>query len=305
MTVGRVAGGRLARRLESLRLLAGALALAAAAFACFWLLPPPAALAALAFTGLGISVLYPVTLSLAIAVSGGRTDAASARAAFASGLAIAVAPFALGALADAAGLRAAYAIVPALIGAGAIALALRTVGRAAAPSDLQGDGVVLRPFRDDDVAEIVRACSDPETVRFIPLIPVPYTENDARLYIEMTRAFRAGGSRVVFAIGDDEGGALVGAIDVRLGEIGSIGYWVAPWARNRGVATQALRLLAGWALREGGVRRLELVTHIDNVASQRVAEKAGFARRGTRAHHPPFRDGSRESVLFIRESVSQ
>jgi RimJ/RimL family protein N-acetyltransferase len=97
---------------------------------------------------------------------------------------------------------------------------------------------------------------------------------------------------------------LLGAIDVRLGEIGSIGYWVGPWARNRGVATRALRLLGAWAIRDGGVRRLELITHPDNLASQRVAEKAGFVREGTRIHDPPFRDGRRENALFALTSGS-
>jgi fucose permease len=67
-------------------------------------------------------VLYPLTLALAIGASGGRTDAASVRVGFAAGAAIAVAPFVLGAFADAAGLRAAYAIVPVLIALGAAAL---------------------------------------------------------------------------------------------------------------------------------------------------------------------------------------
>jgi fucose permease len=123
MTAGRVAGGRLARRTPGRRLLALALAVAAGGFACFWLLSPAAgAVAGLAVTGIGVSLLYPVTLSLALDASGGRTDAASARAAFASGFAIALAPFALGAVADEAGLRAAYGLVPALLAAGLVAL---------------------------------------------------------------------------------------------------------------------------------------------------------------------------------------
>lgn len=128
MTAGRVVGGRLARRLPGGRLLAGALGIAAGGFVCFWLLPPAAAVAGLAVTGAGVALLYPVTLALALEASQGRTDAASARAAFASGFAIALAPFALGALADASGLRAAYGIVPALLATGAIvlAVALRT-----------------------------------------------------------------------------------------------------------------------------------------------------------------------------------
>ena len=146
---------------------------------------------------------------------------------------------------------------------------------------------------------IAHACADPETARFIPLIPTPYTEDHARAYVAFTREL-GDRDRRPFAIADAETDELLGAIDVRLGEIGSIGYWVVPWARGRGVATTALSLLARWALEAGGVRRLELVTHPDNVASQRVAEKAGFTREGSRPHDPPFRDGTRESVLFAR-----
>ena len=124
MTAGRAMGGPLTRRFGSEPLLAGALALAATGFAFFWLLPSSTiAVVGLGVTGAGVSLLYPLTLALGIAAAGGRTDSAAARAAFAAGIAIAVAPFALGGLADASDLQAAYAIVPALLGLGAVALA--------------------------------------------------------------------------------------------------------------------------------------------------------------------------------------
>jgi RimJ/RimL family protein N-acetyltransferase len=45
-------------------------------------------------------------------------------------------------------------------------------------------------------------------------------------------------------------------------------------------------------------RPVRLVTHPDNVASQRVAEKAGFRLVGTELHEQAFRDGSAEVVVF-------
>jgi len=62
--------------------------------------------------------------------------------------------------------------------------------------------------------------------------------------------------------------------------------------------TRATRLLAEWAVTEGGVQRLELTTHPDNVASQRVAEKAGFTREGVLRSHIRFPEGRRDSVIF-------
>jgi RimJ/RimL family protein N-acetyltransferase len=65
-------------------------------------------------------------------------------------------------------------------------------------------------------------------------------------------------------------------------------------ARGRGIATRALVLICEWAEQ----RPIHLTTHPENLASQRVAEKAGFRRIGITSDHPPFRDGTREAVLF-------
>jgi RimJ/RimL family protein N-acetyltransferase len=80
------------------------------------------------------------------------------------------------------------------------------------------------------------------------------------------------------------GGAPVGSMGLRIDEadrdIAEAGYMVAPAARGRGVATTALRLVSRWALEDLGMARVHLTTHVDNRASQRVAERAGFRREG-------------------------
>jgi RimJ/RimL family protein N-acetyltransferase len=162
--------------------------------------------------------------------------------------------------------------------------------------ELRDGELLLRPPTDADVPAVVAACQDEALSRFIPGFPRPYREHDARGWI----ASRNPGddSSKTFLVVDATTDELLGAIEVRLGEIGSIGYWIAKDARGRGVATRATRLLAGWAVTEGGVERLELTTHPDNVASQRVAEKAGFRREGVLRSHIRFPDGRRDSVLF-------
>jgi RimJ/RimL family protein N-acetyltransferase len=67
-------------------------------------------------------------------------------------------------------------------------------------------------------------------------------------------------------------------------------YRTAPWARNRGVATHALRAATGFAFTTMGLERLELYHSIANPASCRVAEKVGYLFEGTQ--RPGFRDDS-------------
>ena len=70
-----------------------------------------------------------------------------------------------------------------------------------------------------------------------------------------------------------------------------MGYWLAPEARGRGIMTDAVRAVVAWA-QEHGIRCLTLTAHPENVASHRVAERAGFRRVGLVPHEPPFRDGT-------------
>ena len=60
-----------------------------------------------------------------------------------------------------------------------------------------------------------------------------------------------------------------------------------------------MQLIARWAFNELGVQRLELTTAPENVASQRVAERAGFTREGVlRGLVATKSNGRRDSVMF-------
>ena len=61
-----------------------------------------------------------------------------------------------------------------------------------------------------------------------------------------------------------------------------IGYGVAPSARGQGFATQAVRLLLRRAFDVPEVKCVSAETAVDNPASRRVVEKAGFSHIGRR-----------------------
>ena len=140
---------------------------------------------------------------------------------------------------------------------------------------LEGGDLALRPFTEADVPAIAAACQDPEIPRWTS-VPSPYGEEDARAFV------RGLGNERSFAVVDSETDELVGSVGFWLEDHGraGFGYWTRKEARGRGVASRALRLLAGWAAREHGLARLQLMVEPANMASIRVAEKAGFRREG-------------------------
>ena len=151
------------------------------------------------------------------------------------------------------------------------------------PDPPLSDGTVtLRAWTTDDVSDIVAMCSEPDVIRFTS-VPVPYDADDARLWLDLHPGRLAAGDGAAFAITEDGDDRPVGSIGVRvLHEQGAAetGYHVVQERRGRGLATRALRLVARWTFAELPVGRLQLTTHLDNPASQRVAEKAGFTREG-------------------------
>jgi ribosomal-protein-alanine N-acetyltransferase len=74
--------------------------------------------------------------------------------------------------------------------------------------------------------------------------------------------------------------------------------WIVPAERGRGVATDAVRLLAAWALRDLGYPRLELYHFVGNDASGRVATKAGFRREGVLRLYAEMRGEPRDCVIY-------
>ena len=176
---------------------------------------------------------------------------------------------------------------------------------AVAPAAPLSDGVVtLRPWREADIPAIVEMCDDPEVARFTR-VPSPYSEQDAREFL----AGEVMAHEMSFAIVsvDDEDDVLgsMGLHDAGEGR-GQIGYLVAARARRRGVASRALRLLAEWALTEAGLPRVQLFTRVDNVASQRVAERAGFRREGVLRSHMLLKGERHDAVIFglVAEDVA-
>jgi RimJ/RimL family protein N-acetyltransferase len=162
---------------------------------------------------------------------------------------------------------------------------------------MSDEGVVLRAPRPGD-RDGLSAGVDALVTRFVPAVPDPCTPQDAQRWMDRVRI--GSPDRVDYVIADPRTDQVLGAgglHHLRWEEgTGEVGYWVAPWARGRGVATSATVALTQWGVARG-LSRLELLTHAENWPSQRVAINAGYRREGVRRGGGINRDGSRYDLI--------
>jgi len=167
---------------------------------------------------------------------------------------------------------------------------------------LEADGLRLRPWRDSDVPRIVEACSDERTQLWLGQMPSPYTEADARAWLEHLAENRAGGHSVCWAVvepeHDDVALAGVNYFDLVPEVECEVGYWTHPDARGRGVMTRAMREVVRHAFDDVGVRRVSAGAAVDNTASRRVIEANGLRQYGVERLGTVVRGGRADIVWY-------
>ncbi|MEV5595240.1 GNAT family N-acetyltransferase [Streptomyces sp. NPDC052496] len=150
------------------------------------------------------------------------------------------------------------------------------------PELIADDGLALRPWRLADLP-LVREASEDAYIPLITTVPAACSEPAAVAFVERQWGRATTGAGYPFVV-VTPGGRPVGMVGLWLKDLdqgrASLGYWVVESARGRGTAVRALRTVAGWALGELRIPRLELYIEPWNTASVRTAERAGFRREG-------------------------
>lgn len=140
----------------------------------------------------------------------------------------------------------------------------------------------LVPLSREHLAPMAELAADPDVLRFTRF-PDPPEDDFLPGWLARYQRGRADGACAGFAaIGDDGeflGVGLAPQIDRAAREL-ELGYLVAPAARGGGIATWIVGELTRWAFEQVGALRATLLIDVDNIASQRVAERCGYTREG-------------------------
>lgn len=148
-------------------------------------------------------------------------------------------------------------------------------------TEIVTDRLVLRPMCEADIAVTVEALGNLEVSGRLARVPHPYTESDARWWLEETRRGRARGLSEHFMLVPRAGGAAIGAIGLHGDDGGrraEVGYWIVQSHWSRGYAREALAALVrhAFSTRSPTIWILEAKVHESNPASIRVLEACGF-----------------------------
>lgn len=148
---------------------------------------------------------------------------------------------------------------------------------------ISADWLTLRPFTLEDIPWVCEVSRDTAVQHFVT-VPSPYDLEHAAFFVEqLAIAGWDNGQRAEFLSTETAAGTRLGRVGLGLHGTGAaeIGYWLDPAARQRGVATQAVCTLCGWAFASLGLEIIEWRTEVGNIASRKVAEKAGFLIEAT------------------------
>jgi len=163
----------------------------------------------------------------------------------------------------------------------------------------------LRPFRDSDLASLVKYANNYNIARFLTnQFPHPYTEEDGRKFIS---SVAKNDPANVFAI--EVNGEAAGAIGIfpqtDIHEKNAeTGYWLAEPFWGNGIITRAIEQTVEYGFKTFDITRIFARPFSTNLASHRVLEKAGFVCEA-RLKDALYKNGSYmdELIYSIRKLV--
>ncbi|MFH1400269.1 MAG: GNAT family protein [Nanoarchaeota archaeon] len=146
----------------------------------------------------------------------------------------------------------------------------------------QGVGFRLRAVKMSDAESIATHINHPVIAQNTLTIPHPYTIKDAKAWLAKTAKKK---DKVHFGI--DIKGQIVGGIglDKKESHMAEIGYWLSADHWNKGIMTQAVRMMVDHGFKDLGYERVVAYVFLHNRSSARVLEKAGFFCEGVLHDH--------------------
>jgi len=155
---------------------------------------------------------------------------------------------------------------------------------ALSPPTLRTGRLLLRPFADTDADALFAVHTNAVVMRYWDG-PMWTGRERSERFIATCREMAVAGTGTRLAVERLSDGTFIGWCTVQRWNpeyrSASLGYCFSDAARGRDYATEAARILLGWAFETLDLNRVQAEVDTRNNASARVLEKLGFVQEGT------------------------
>ena len=164
--------------------------------------------------------------------------------------------------------------------------------------------VRIRRSEVGDAARLLDAvrASISDLERWMPWAHAGYSLEDSSMWLDLCCEGWVKGTQYAFIAVDVATGEVLGDCSIsqinRMNGFANLGYWVRSTATGQGLGSALARRVAQFGIEELRLNRLEILTAVENLASQRVAEKTGATREGVLRSRLILRDQVLDAVMF-------
>ncbi len=177
-------------------------------------------------------------------------------------------------------------------------------------TEIYGDRITLKAYEIAFASLLFEAAIESrggEFSRWMPWCHADYAIAESESFIESVEENRQTETQFGFAIFDAKTDEFLGGIGLNQPndqhKFYNLGYWIRTSKQNQGTASAATRLLAKAAFEDLPINRLELLVAVENLPSQKTAEKAGAVREGVLRKRLVIGGEIHDAVIFsfVRE----
>lgn len=176
-------------------------------------------------------------------------------------------------------------------------------------SSIETERLILRQPSENDVKDIVRNLSNLEVTKWLLVVPYPYTEEDAKWFINHCKEKLTEKPRkeYVYWIELKPTKEVIGGIGLSSikDKKGIVGYWLGTAHHGNKYGSEALEALIDLAFNRLKLNKLEAGVFDGNPSSGKLLEKFGFEYKGVKGNVVCKADGQTKKELFYELSLEK
>ncbi len=177
-------------------------------------------------------------------------------------------------------------------------------------SEIKSDNLILRKYEMSFAPLLFEAAMESrggEFSHWMPWCHENYKFEESEIFIKKVEDNWQSAEQLGFAIFDAETNDFLGGIGLNqpnhIYKFYNLGYWIRTSKQNQGIASAATRLLARTGFEDLPINHIEILTAVENIPSQKAAEKSGATREGVLRKRLVISERIHDAVMFsfVRE----